>query len=325
MFPNLEKFSLDKKSTITILGFQFPTGFFSKVKVLELSFFLNKYHVPLFSLLPIFPNLERFEVLDSSLNELLPFEGQVGDQEDITTIPQIRDLKLKNLPDLKHIWNPDGQLHDPLFQSLETFEIEFCGNLIVLAPSSVSLGNLKTLKVYGCNTLANIFTSAAAKSMVQLETLIVRSCNMLTEIIGGVQEDGSTDEIVFSKMKTLELEDLQNLTCFCMGSYTFKFPSLEQVTVLKCPNLRIFTVRKLSTPKIHGVFIGNRFNRTFHWEGDLNATIEQIYMKYVRIYQLLLLPLLNSVMLMCLVKCIDACLLFSNNAIFWICRLDLNG
>ncbi|XP_021602179.1 uncharacterized protein LOC110607389 isoform X1 [Manihot esculenta] len=256
MFPNLKKFSLDKKSTITILGFQFPTGFFSKVKVLELSFFLNKYHVPLFSLLPIFPNLERFEVLDSSHNELLPFDS---DQEDITIIPQI--------------WNPDGQLHDPLFQS--------CADLIVLAPSCVPLGNLKTLKVYGCNTLANIFTSAAAKSMVQLETLIVRSCNMLTEIIGGVQEDGSTDEIVFSKMKTLKLKDLQNLTGFSLGSYTFKFPSLGQVTVLKCPKLRIFTVRKLSTPKIHGVFTGYSFKRTFHWEGDLNATIEQIYMKYV--------------------------------------------
>uniref|UniRef100_A0A2C9VJ07 AAA+ ATPase domain-containing protein n=1 Tax=Manihot esculenta TaxID=3983 RepID=A0A2C9VJ07_MANES len=281
MFPNLKKFSLDKKSTITILGFQFPTGFFSKVKVLELSFFLNKYHVPLFSLLPIFSNLERLEVLDSSLDKLLPFEGLGGDQEDITTIPQIRDLKLYNVHDLKHIWNPDGQLHEPLFQSLETFEIEFCGNLIVLAPSSVSLGNLKTLKVYGCNTLANIFTSAAAKSMVQLKTLIVRSCNMLTAIIGGVQEDGSTDEIVFSKMKTLELEDLQNLKCFCLGSYTFKFPSLEQVDVFRCPKLRIFTVHQLSAPKIHGVFTGNRFKRTFHWEGDLNATIEQIYMKYI--------------------------------------------
>ncbi|XP_043814388.1 uncharacterized protein LOC110619224 isoform X2 [Manihot esculenta] len=281
MFPNLKKFSLDKKSTITILGFQFPTGFFSKVKVLELSFFLNKYHVPLFSLLPIFPNLERFEVLDSSLNELLPFEELVGDQEDITIIPQIRDLKLKNLPDLKHIWNPDGQLHDPLLQSLETLKIKSCADLIVLAPSCVSLGNLKTLKVYECNTLANIFTSAAAKSMVQLETLIVRSCNMLTEIIGGVEEDGSTDEIVFSKMKTLELEYLQNLTCFCLGSYTFNFPSLERVDVFRCPKLRTFTVRQLSAPKIHGVFAGLRSNRTFHWEGDLNATIEQIYMKYV--------------------------------------------
>ncbi|KAG8650650.1 hypothetical protein MANES_07G062348v8 [Manihot esculenta] len=297
MFPNLEKFSLDKKSTITILGFQFPTGFFSKVKVLELSFFPNKYHVPLFSLLPIFPNLERFEVLDSSLNELLPFEGLVSDQEDITTIPQIRDLKLKNLPDLKHIWNPDGQLHDPLFQSLETFEIEFCGNLIVLAPSSVSLGNLKTLKVYGCNTLANIFTSATAKSMVQLETLIVRFCNMLTEIIGGVQEDGSTDEIVFSKMKTLELEDLQNLTCFCLGSYTFNFPSLEQMDVFGCPKLRIFTVRELSAPRIHGVFTGDRFNRTFHWEGDLNATIEQIYMKYIGFKEIYDIQLSNFPML----------------------------
>ncbi|XP_058007428.1 uncharacterized protein LOC110661427 isoform X2 [Hevea brasiliensis] len=286
MFPNLEELSLDKKSAITILQSQFPTDFFSQVKVLQLRCFPNKSLVPLFSLLPGFPNLQNLVVLDSSLKQLFPFEGFVGDQEDITALPRIRALKLKNLDDLKHVWESDCQLHNPLFQSLEDLEIESCGNLIFLVPSSASFRNLKALKVSECNALINIVTSSTAKSMVQLETLTVKSCNMLTEIVGGDQGVGigSTDEIVFSKMKTLQLEDLQSLTSFCLGSYTFNFPSLEQLTVHKCPKLRIFTAGVSSTPKLGklgGVWTSWQLDRKMHWEGNLNATIEQLYMKCV--------------------------------------------
>ncbi|KAF2294500.1 hypothetical protein GH714_012018 [Hevea brasiliensis] len=119
MFPNLEELSLDKKSAITILQSQFPTDFFSQVKVLQLRCFPNKSLVPLFSLLPGFPNLQNLVVLHSSLKQLFPFEGFVGDQEDTTAFPRIRALKLKNLDDLKHVWESDCQLHNPLFQSLE--------------------------------------------------------------------------------------------------------------------------------------------------------------------------------------------------------------
>ncbi|XP_058007400.1 uncharacterized protein LOC110649893 isoform X3 [Hevea brasiliensis] len=244
MFPILEELSLDKKSAITILQSQFPTDFFSQVKVLQLRCFPNKSLVPLFSLLPGFPNLQNLVVLDSSLKQLFPFEGFVGDQEDTTAFPPIRALKLKNLD---------------VFRSL------------------------KTLKLCRCDTLINIVTSPTSKSMVQLETLTVKSCNMLTEIVGGDEGVGigSTDEIVFSKMKTIELEDLQSLTSFCLGSYTFKFPSLEQLTVRKCPKLRIFTAGVSSTPKLRGVLAGWYDDRKWHCEGNLNATIEQLYMKYV--------------------------------------------
>ncbi|KAF2294487.1 hypothetical protein GH714_011871 [Hevea brasiliensis] len=278
MFPNLEELSLDKKSAITILQSQFPTDFFSQVKVLQLRYFPNKSLVPLFSLLPGFPNLQNLVVLDSSLKQLFPFEGFVGDQEDITTLPRI---KLKNLDDLKHVWESDCQLHNPLFQSLEDLEIESCGNLTFLVPSSASFRNLKALEVSECNVLINIVTSSTAKSMVQLETLTVKSCNMLTEIVGGDQGVGigSTDEIVFSKMKTIELKDLQSLTSFCLGSYTFNFPSLEQLSVHKCPKLRIFTAGVSSSPKLGGVRTSWQLDRERHWEGNLNATIEQLYMK----------------------------------------------
>ncbi|KAF2294538.1 hypothetical protein GH714_012357 [Hevea brasiliensis] len=169
MFPILEELSLDKKSAITILQSQFPTDFFSQVKVLQLRCFPNKSLVPLFSLLPGFPNLQNLVVLDSSLKQLFPFEGFVGDQEDTTAFPPIRALKLKNLD-------------------------------------------------------------------------------------------------VFRSLKTLKLH--------------FQIPSLEQLTVDKCPKLRTFTAGVLSTPKLRCVWAGFHDSK---WlcEGNLNATIEQLYMKYV--------------------------------------------
>ncbi|KAF2294513.1 hypothetical protein GH714_012115 [Hevea brasiliensis] len=236
---------IDKKSAITILQSQFPTDFFSQVKVLQLRCFPNKSLVPLFSLLPGFPNLQNLVVLDSSLKQLFPFEGFVGDQEDTTAFPPIRALKLKKVDDLKHMWEPDCQPHNPVFQSLETLEIVLW-------------------KFYFFSTILCVFPES-------------ENSGRGDEGVG----IGSTDEIVFSKMKTLQLEDLQSLTSFCLGSYTFKFPSLEQLTVRKCPKLRIFTAGVSSTPKLGRVLIGLHYNWEWHWEGNLNATIEQLYMKCV--------------------------------------------
>ncbi|XP_058003601.1 uncharacterized protein LOC110667642 [Hevea brasiliensis] len=242
MFPNLEELSLDCKSTILMLQSEFPTQFFSQVKVCELCFFPNKSPAYLFGFLPRLSNLEKPGVRDSNLKELLRFETLCSDQQNATILLRIRALKLDNL-----------------------------------APCSASFQNLTTLQLRLCNRLKNLVASSMGKSMVQLVTLSLKSCKMLMEIVEG-EDDGTTDEIVFSKMKTLELEDLQSLTSFCLGSYTFKFPCLQQVTVIKCPNLRIFCSGVLCTPKLHSVLTGYD-EQKWSWKGNLNATIEQLYNK----------------------------------------------
>ncbi|XP_058000238.1 uncharacterized protein LOC110660410 isoform X2 [Hevea brasiliensis] len=248
MFPKLEELSLDSKSVMMLLQSEFPTEFFSKLKVVGLRSFPNKSCASLFRFLPKLPNLEELGVRDSSLKELFVLKGLGGDQKDTITPSRIRALKLNNL-----------------------------GDLINLAPSSATFQNLTTLEVSNCNGLKNMVTSTAAKSMVQLEILTVNSCDMLIEIVGGKHHE-TTEEIVFTKLKTLKLSDLQSLTSFCLGCYTLKFPSLEQVTVVRCPNLRIFNPGVLSTPKLQSVEVAWR---KFHWERDLNATIEHSYEKAI--------------------------------------------
>ncbi|XP_065848654.1 uncharacterized protein [Euphorbia lathyris] len=276
VFPKLEELSLDLKSITAILQIELPINFFSNVKNLELRyhFATTKSHVRLLRFLSKLPNGVELGLCNSSVEELFKFEGLSSNLEGAdTTLPQIRALKLKNLDHLKQIWWQNSQLHDSLFQ------------------------NLTTLKVFGCNQLRTLITSSVAKTLVQLETLTVKYCKMLMVIVED-RNDETTEEIVFTKMKTLELIHLQSLRSFSLGNSTFEFSCLEQIVLCSCPNMRIFCPGNISTPMLNSVKEESRV-KDFYWEGDLNNTIEHIYkemvwVKYEEDVKLSLFPALKD-------------------------------
>ena len=83
-------------------------------------------------------------------------------------------------------------------------------------------------------------------------------------------------EVLFHKVNSIFLKDLPNLKCFCNDVNAFEWPSLKKITVITCPNLRMFVPTNLKTPKLEGVIEDNKF-KTCHWKGELNATIEYIF------------------------------------------------
>ncbi len=247
---------------------QFPKHIFRNLKNLEVvndeseNFrigFLERFH-----------NLEKLELRWSSYKEIFSNEDIAEHAEMIT---QVKSLKLWELSDLMYIWKQDSKL-DSITENLESLEVWWCENLINLVPSSASFKNLTTLELWYCQRLMNLVTSSTAKSLVCLTKLRIDGCRMLTEIISK-EEDVAEDEIVFSKLKWVSLERLENLTSFCSGNYTLKFPSLEDLFVIECPKMKIFSHRVLSTPRLREV----RQNWGLYkgcWEGDLNTTIQQL-------------------------------------------------
>ncbi|KAF2322526.1 hypothetical protein GH714_017529 [Hevea brasiliensis] len=270
VFPNLEKLSLDGQMIEMILQCQLPKGFLSKVNSIEL--IREKSNVDLFGFLQRLPNLETVFVDDSFLQE---FVLQCEDS-DGAMLPRIRNLKLWRLDYIKHIWKPHPQM-DLVLQNLHTMNVFHCYNLVSLAPSSASFQNLTTLEVESCKVLKHLVTPSAAKSMVQLVTMKIKTCETLTELVAD-EQNGTPEEIEFGKLKTLKLIDLESLTSFCFSGFTFKFPCLEVVTVERCPNMRTFSAGALSTPKLQCVQLRSHFEKWL-WEGDLNATIRQLYME----------------------------------------------
>lgn len=107
----------------------------------------------------------------------------------------------------------------------------------------------------------------------------------MTEVVTGDENRAANpkEEIVFTKLKSLFLVDLDSLTSFCSANYTFKFPSLQDLDVIGCPKMTIFTTGELCTPPRVNVCYGERDDQR-HWDdGGVNTTIQQLHDKKVRL------------------------------------------
>ncbi|KAG6646169.1 uncharacterized protein LOC122318507 [Carya illinoinensis] len=218
------------------------------------------------SLLTGLPNLLNLNVYDSVWEEIFPYE--LVDRE-----IRLRILRLCRLCMLTHLWKEDNTQPCPLFHNLEYLHVLRCGKLRNIVPSSVSLRNLTRLEISDCHGLINLLTSSTAKTLVQLERMTVIDCKRITEIVA--MEDGEANvAITFNKLRCLELRGLPNLTHFCSGHYSFGFPSLDEVIVRCCPEMKTFSHGVLSTPKLKGVSDDYSWfsKRNLYWEDDLNTT-----------------------------------------------------
>ncbi|KAE8673811.1 Vitamin E pathway protein 5 isoform 1 [Hibiscus syriacus] len=228
-------------------------GFYSKVHTTEL------------------PSLKILEVSDCSkvenlAREYINFGETQGESQPLISVQKLL------------FW-----VTEETFPSLEELIFIQNGNMKEIwckhSPSSVSFKHLTTLEVSKCHGFRNLVTFTVAKSMVQLKIMSVSDCQMIEEIIASTTEE-VMDGIIFSQLKSLELDRLPILSRFCTGNYTLLFPSLEEVIMRQCPKMELFTKGKLSAPKLHGLQ-STKGEYVGLWEGDLNAVIEQLFVEKV--------------------------------------------
>ena len=165
-------------------------------------------------------------------------------------LDQLRELYLKDLPKLMHIWKKGPK-------------------------RIMGFGNLRLLKVENCNNLTNLFSPSIGKLLVMLEEIKVIGCEKIEELLAIAKEE--EEEVLFYKVNSIWLEDLPNLQCFCKEENAFEWPSLKKIMVIGCPNLRTFVPTNLKTPELEGVHEDKGYFKTPQWKGDLNTTLEHIF------------------------------------------------
>ena len=149
-----------------------------------------------------------------------------------------------------------------------------CGKLTNLVPSSISFPNLTNLEIWKCHGLINLFTPSTAKSLVKLKKMSVSECERITEVVLGKRGEAG-EVITFTQLTYLKLDSLPKLASFCFGSYSFELPSLEEVIVRQCPEMKIFSRGALGTPKLKRVLATQEDE--WHWKADLNTTIHWLW------------------------------------------------
>ncbi|KAL5741053.1 hypothetical protein ACOSQ2_030233 [Xanthoceras sorbifolium] len=245
-----------------------------KLKFLTVRGFHKTADICVFCFLHKLPNLEKLQVSQGFFKEVFLCEGLICEEEHVEAPSKLSHLRLFNLFDSLHLWE-ENSLSSKVFQSLEILVVIKCGNLKSLVPSSVSFQNLTTLEVLKCNKLLNLVAVPTAKSLVQLTKLIVSKCKMIEEIITH-EGDEVEDRIIFKNLSYLELQCLPSLTSFYSGNYTIEFPSLTQVSVRECPNIKIFSQGVLSAPRLCRIQTSEAEGDGF-WEGNLNTTIQHMF------------------------------------------------
>ncbi|KAK5786366.1 hypothetical protein PVK06_041002 [Gossypium arboreum] len=276
-FPCLEELRLERNGNMKeIWHGQLPEGYF-KLKVLEL---INS--PPLTVLPPYFflslSNLQNFVLSDASINEIFPCEEPGGDEKLEGACAQLSVLRLSKLHELTHFWKENFK-PGVIFCNMRVLEVQDCGKLSVLVPSSVSFENLTTLEVSRCEGLKHLFAHSTAKSLVQLNRMSVTDCKMLEEIVT-CPGDEVKEAIVFTQLKYLGLSCLPNIASFCSGNCTFEFPSLETVTMRHCPKMKTSPRERFNAPKLKRVY-SREAGGEGHWEGDQNTTIQLLFMETV--------------------------------------------
>ncbi|XP_038890209.1 probable disease resistance protein At4g27220 [Benincasa hispida] len=295
-------FSEDETSKSMFHEILFPslTGLSMDTKAMTTNFWLTQ-----FSKSRSFPNLRNLSLMGSYDDEMttLPLEmtqilynikvlnvsfvSQLvqifSNEEEISNpIQRCADLKkltLSHLPNLKHVWKDNIQM-TILFDNLEAIHVEECGKLKCLVPpSSITFSNLKYLSVDRCHELMNLLCFSIAKSLSKLEKLRISECQGMSSILAKGEGEEGKDEIVFSKLVELKVDDLPRLESFYFGKCTIKLPCLKKLIINKCPEVKLFSHGIISTPELQYLKIRQHDKVQISLKHDLNFIIYNIWLE----------------------------------------------
>ncbi|BAT83721.1 hypothetical protein VIGAN_04091900 [Vigna angularis var. angularis] len=276
--PKLKGLTLNEKNMMLMSDAHVPEAYLSKLNLLRLCFEDDKNEkgtLP-FDFLHKVPNLEHFQVQRCfGIKEIFSSQKlQVHDGIPAT----LNALTLFELNELESI----GFEHPwvkPFSEKLQTLTVTSCPRLEKLGRGAMSFINLKELYVKDCGRIEYLFTFSTAKSLVQLETLIVKNCESIKEIAMKEDED-DCDEIIFERLTTLTLNCLPRLQSFLSGNATVHFSCLKNAYAINCPNMKTFSEGVLTAPRFLGIKTSYEDSDLF-FHDDLNTSFQRLFQRQV--------------------------------------------
>ncbi|RWR88334.1 putative disease resistance protein [Cinnamomum micranthum f. kanehirae] len=156
----------------------------------------------------------------------------VGDANGLRMLEINHCIKIECILD----WSDVGE---NALQNIEKLHLSSLSSLQKLFKGEVPqrcLRKLNEIVLGGCNNLKSLFSSEMVHNLDQLQTLHVRYCNGLEEIIEG--HDNSPPENPFPQLRNFILGKLPKLKSIIHRD-TLALPSLITLEIHECPNLRL--------------------------------------------------------------------------------------
>ncbi|WVZ05458.1 hypothetical protein V8G54_018804 [Vigna mungo] len=194
-------------------------NFFGSFTKLEFDITCNRSFVIPSHVLPYLKNLKELKVHSSDAVKVI-FDTDEIEVETKGIIFGLKKLILYDLSNLKCVWR----------ENLEEI---------------VSFSNLQEVDVGGCGSLVTLFPLSVAKNLGKLESLDIRECEKMVEIVGREAEmEHAMTMFEFPCLRYLNLEDMPLLSCFYPGKHDIECPLLDMLYVECCPKLKKVRVFK---------------------------------------------------------------------------------
>ena len=186
----------------------------------------------------LFPNLKVVQIEKCPKLEKLPFE--LNGATCLETLFVKECTKMVNILEVKE--SQLTKVHaqkNSFFCSLKVIILENMQNLKSICGQPFLFSSLKKVHVENCPELQKL--PLELNSVSCLETIVLKECNKMVEILA-VEESEVTNmhaqkDSIFSSLKTIRLENMQNLKRIC--GQPLLFPGLKDVHLENCAKLEM--------------------------------------------------------------------------------------
>ncbi|KAK2353849.1 hypothetical protein QL285_091433 [Trifolium repens] len=190
---------------------------------------------------------------------------------------QLKMLTL-NLSELQCI-SLEGSWLNTVCEKLDGLNVMGCPGLTKIFHSpSVVFSCLKNLYITECHGLEYLFTSSAAKVLMQLESITVERSRSIKEIVAKQQDGTYLQGIKFERLHCILLDSLSSLECFYSGNDTLQLTSLTQVDIRQCPNMQIFSQGEIYVKSFNGIQVTTDSTDELVFDVDLNTSVKRVFL-----------------------------------------------
>ncbi|MCD7454914.1 hypothetical protein HAX54_026509 [Datura stramonium] len=201
--------------------------------------------------------------------------------------PLLQTMDFRELQKFQNFWpasitnsttdsNPlfDEKVSCPSLEYLFISDAHNISALCSLQLPTAYFSKLKILEVINCGKLRNLMSPSVARGVVNLRKLQIKGCPLMEEVI--TEEMTNNDErTLLPLLEKLKLENLPKLGHFFLTKRALNFPSLREVKIFCCSEMKTFVQQEgsVSTPVLE------RLNGDDEVKvDDLNKWIQQRFM-----------------------------------------------
>ncbi|GMH23937.1 hypothetical protein Nepgr_025780 [Nepenthes gracilis] len=161
-------------------------------------------------------------------------------------LQHVRELELRECESLSELFGLEGRA-PTIPPRLRKLTLHAMPNLQSIPWMVFPTEKIRHISISSMDGLRFLFpASLSSEEFAHLVEIHIELCNCIERVLEDTSNNAALTTVVFPRVRIIKLYYLQNLRSFSSENYhALKFPSLEEVKIERCPNMKTFSYGSL--------------------------------------------------------------------------------